>query len=548
MDFLNRAFAQVRDLFQSMTPGGRIVSGLLLTVIVVSLAYLFTHQVSGSDEYLMGGESFTVGELQAMQAAFGKAGLTNYRPDGARIRIPHGKHAEYMAALADNDALPAHFGKFLSDTIQGDSPFLTRQQRAERRKIATEKELSLIIRKMPGIEEASVLSDMQSEGGLQGTIIKSASVAVKPLGTGQLDQDQVRKVRHLVAAAFAGMKPEDVTVADINGQVYTGSGDVDSGGSAAEDAYIARKREHEKDWQAKILKALSYVPGVNVSVNVELDRQKFLQTEDVKHDPKTVAFRTTEKEKTATREGGGPGGRPGYVAQQPKANAATTVQSRRAGMSEQEEESEADTINAVSSTRTRSEDIGLTPKMVKAAIGVPASYFVKVWQKENPPAPGEEPKMPDKAELTKIKDAEMKRIRVHAATVLPAVVGMADATELVTVTDFQDIPAAVIPDPSMTEKALTFLGQYWATLGMLALAGFSLLMLRSMTRAALPPLPKPYVKPGDISDQAEETAAQAAHLGRFATGAASLRDELSELVAEDPDAAANILRAWIGAP
>ena len=56
MDFLNKAFAQFSDLFRSMTPGGRITAGLLLVVAVVSVGYLFQHQVSGGDDYLFGGD------------------------------------------------------------------------------------------------------------------------------------------------------------------------------------------------------------------------------------------------------------------------------------------------------------------------------------------------------------------------------------------------------------------------------------------------------------------------------------------------------------
>lgn len=42
----------------------------------------------------------------------------------------------------------------------------------------------------------------------------------------------------------------------------------------------------------------------------------------------------------------------------------------------------------------------------------------------------------------------------------------------------------------------------------------------------------------------EVTAAR--RLRRMAGSGPSLRDELSELVKEDPDSAANILRSWIG--
>ena len=55
MDFLNQAFAQFKDLFDGMTPGSRITAGLLLTVVLVSLGYLFTHAVPGSSVYLLDG-------------------------------------------------------------------------------------------------------------------------------------------------------------------------------------------------------------------------------------------------------------------------------------------------------------------------------------------------------------------------------------------------------------------------------------------------------------------------------------------------------------
>jgi flagellar M-ring protein FliF len=105
MDFLNQTVAQVNDLFRSMTPGARVTAGLLLLLVVISLGYLFTQQISGPDDYLMNGEPFSASELPAMEAAFSKAGLTNYKIDGARVRVPNGKQADYMGALADAKAL-----------------------------------------------------------------------------------------------------------------------------------------------------------------------------------------------------------------------------------------------------------------------------------------------------------------------------------------------------------------------------------------------------------------------------------------------------------
>jgi flagellar M-ring protein FliF len=89
-------------------------------------------------------------------------------------------------------------------------------------------------------------------------------------------------------------------------------------------------------------------------------------------------------------------------------------------------------------------------------------------------------------------------------------------------------------------------------LGMLGLALFSLVMLRSMIRA-VPSSPRPGGAAGALPAQPEEagseesaTSVSARRLERFTGGGPSLRDELTDLVQEDTDAAANILRTWIG--
>ena len=132
--------------------------------------------------------------------------------------------------------------------------------------------------------------------------------------------------------------------------------------------------------------------------------------------------------------------------------------------------------------------------------------------------------------------------------------GVDDPTQLVTVTEFQDITPPEIPSPGLMQNALTWLGQYWTTLGLIGLAFFSLVMLRSMVQAApgsqaeVSASPKP---PSDTEEDEEEEGESDGKpvprkLKRFSGSGASLRDELTELVGEDPETAANILRNWIG--
>ncbi len=110
MDILNKAFSQLRDLLRSMSAGSRITAGLLLVLVVVSVAYLFRYQMAGPDVYLLNNEVFSQEELRSMEVAFGKEGLRGWEFDGPRIRIPRGQQGAFLAALAKNDALPQRSG------------------------------------------------------------------------------------------------------------------------------------------------------------------------------------------------------------------------------------------------------------------------------------------------------------------------------------------------------------------------------------------------------------------------------------------------------
>ena len=51
MDFINKAWTQIADVFKGLTPGTRIAAGLLAAGIVVGLFYLFQYQAAGSSPF-----------------------------------------------------------------------------------------------------------------------------------------------------------------------------------------------------------------------------------------------------------------------------------------------------------------------------------------------------------------------------------------------------------------------------------------------------------------------------------------------------------------
>jgi len=546
MDFLNKTLAQLNDLFRSMTIGARITAGLLLVAVVVSLVYLFRFQAGGPEVDLMHGMPVPASHLPLMESAFAKAGLTNYEVRGTRVLVPHGQEAAYMAALADAEALPPNFGSAIRKAVESGNVFDSREDKERRMRVATQEELSQIIASMEGIDSAYVFFAVDKKFGLKREEVKTASVSVKPIGTRQLDPADVSKIRHLVAGAF-GMKYENVTVADLNGRVYYGDGE--TGGSAEDNLYVALTRNYERHYKLKILNSLSFIPNLTVEPIVVLDRDRISRIRRTQLDPKPVTIHTSEQTTSRTRQTGGPGGRVGYVAQQP--NTPTTLAAATTGNQEQEDTSHSESQSIPSGTQEERETVGLTPKLVKVSVGIPDSYFVKVWQERNPTPEGEEPKQPTQADLDKIRQEESAKIQAHVAALLPPAEGVDDLTQLVTVTTFTDLPSTPPPEPSMAQTALSWLAGSWRTLAVMVLALVSLLMLRSLIRSG--PIgagEQESLLPGVLAAEAPagEQAPSEGTSGprRFGSGQRSLRDELAELVEEDPDTAANILKSWIG--
>src|SRR3990172_4094247 len=204
MDFLNRALAQLRDLFQTMPPGGRIVAGLLLAVVVTSMGYLFQQGTAGPDEFLFGGEYLPDSQLNRIEGAIAQAGLSGHKREGNRIRVPAGQKAAYLAAVADADALPPNFNTLLETALDKGGPWESREATRERLKIAKQQTLSEIVRAMSWVEDAVVLYDEQEPRGLSGAKLVTGSVNVQPTAGEVLDPRRTRALQTPVAPPPVG--------------------------------------------------------------------------------------------------------------------------------------------------------------------------------------------------------------------------------------------------------------------------------------------------------------------------------------------------------
>ena len=135
----------------------------------------------------------------------------------------------------------------------------------------------------------------------------SASIVLKVRGT--LEPQQVRAIRHLVATAVSGLKPERVSVIDETGKLLAdGAAQSDPQEGAGADE---RKATYEKRLREQVEAIVSSVVGpghARVEITADFDLNRITQTSD-KFDPdgRVVRSSQTREESSATSDSkGGP--------------------------------------------------------------------------------------------------------------------------------------------------------------------------------------------------------------------------------------------------
>ena len=320
---------------------------------------------------------------------------------------------------------------------------------------------------------------------------------------------------------------------------------------AADDAYAHAVRKAEQDLNNKIRQSLSYIQNLTVTSTVVLDHEKESSTVEVKNDTTKAPLRSMEYSRPVYPNAGAVGGAPGL---RPQQGGGPNQTANLASTGEPGEETKSELINGVSTTSMEKESDGRGTKSVNVAVGIPASYYEKVWQRNNSPKAGEEAKKPDQTALDEIRKEITKDVTAHVARLLPPSPDVKDPMMLVTVTPFPDIKPPETVGPGLPQRTFTWLTDNWPMLTMVVLVLVSVSMLRSVLRAVPAASPEssaiaariPASESKTVEKEEPVEAAAARRLRRMSGSGPSLRDELSEIVKEDPDSAANILRTWIG--
>jgi flagellar M-ring protein FliF len=231
------------------------------------------------------------------------------------------------------------------------------------------------------------------------------------------------------------------------------------------------------------------------------------------------------------------------------------AQSATSGAESTTTESKSDVQNIPGHDTTNVELARLIPKKVTASIGIPTSYYAEVWRQRNPQPADKPAKPPEAAELATIETEIKERLKETVRNLLPDFDKGTNPYPHIVVESYTDLPRMPAAPPALAATATTWLADNWQTLAVVGVGLVSLLMLRSMVGAPARPAlavaatnqsAQPRLAAQEQATEDDEPEPARTLKTRFTMTGPDLKAELQEIVKENPDAAATILRSWIG--
>jgi len=158
----------------------------------------------------------------------------------------------------------------------------------------------------------------------------TASVAVEVAPGQTLSNEQVKSIVHLVASSVTGLSPDHVTVVDQFGNLLSQNGD-DANGMGLTDRQFAYRQKVEQAYARRIESLLAPIVGAGkvraqVSANIDFSRKEGTSES---YGPKPgilISEQASESVHNLGEQGGGTGGVPGALTNQPPAGGTTTPQ------------------------------------------------------------------------------------------------------------------------------------------------------------------------------------------------------------------------------
>ncbi|HEX7010491.1 MAG TPA: hypothetical protein VF184_10940 [Phycisphaeraceae bacterium] len=547
MEWLSQSWTRVRAQLEGLSGSQKwaIATTLALGLLLVGIAVI----VAGQPQRVAIG-AFAGGRSEEVLARLVRSGI-DARREGSQILVPVSQRDEALVVLVESELLSPNAAEAFNELIARQSPWQTTRQSERDYLIAKQQVLSQIISKMKGVRAASVILSMPRDQGFGAAYVRpSASVTIWMEGGGRVSDTLVDSVARLVASSVAEMTPQNVSVTDANhGRTRT----IEDEDDVLPTQTLELIHRLESYYREKINGVLSYIPGVIVAVNVQVDpvqSQQEVTWERQKNQP-LVNEMTESISRREVSPAAEPGARPNTGLEIPGSSGAGT---------EEKIERTETTFNDPPLTReVHRKTVGHQPEQINVTINVPRRYFVQIYQAANPSQNQQgqqgQQAITDQA-IQPVVNAQLAQIQAQVEPLIQA-----EAPGVVRVHMIPDETLMPPAAPATAGGVTAMLAADWlnpTTLSLGALAMVALAMMLWMVRSATRPEPLPSVEElaglpptlvadEDLVGEAEESEAPLAgvELGEDDLRSRKIAQQISELIKANPHEAGGLLGKWV---
>ncbi len=197
------------------------VTALFALIAIGSWLYWQQSQVDPRIS-LLPGAKLLEHDLGRIQLAFGDSGLNDYEIREGQIWVPRSLRDRFLKAINVHDASPESSREIYEPNPQ--SPWATSQQQRESNLLHKKKTIRQLVLQLEFVADAIVDYDELVDGNWPPTTRRSVAIVVRPKGGRLMESFQVDAIRNTICGAVAGLKPSEIVITDIvAGHAYVGS-------------------------------------------------------------------------------------------------------------------------------------------------------------------------------------------------------------------------------------------------------------------------------------------------------------------------------------
>ncbi|HRX85720.1 MAG TPA: flagellar M-ring protein FliF C-terminal domain-containing protein [Phycisphaerae bacterium] len=555
MDYLKRIVDQISQQLGVLGRSQRLAIGLCAVIVAGSLLWLVNFSTSPERVPLLD-QNMSLAEIDTILTELENEHI-EAKQTGNKVYVKLADRDRALLALNRANALPKDTSIGFAEYMADDDPFRPADENQWRRQVALATELGRVLSSGDEIASARVLFQGKTKRGMGNVdaLKPTASVYLKLKAGKAFNAGLVEGVCRFVSGAVPGLMPHSVTVVDAaTMRPYTLPDPEDALGADLLD----QRKQNERHLTEKLVTALRSIPGVLVSVSVELDATRRKTTTQ---DYGKQGIKSEDTSETSNNSGNG-SGETGVAA-----NVGVALSGGSTQTTNHTEEAHNEYFPA---QMTKHEDIEHAPFTLKhamASIAIPRSFLVGVHRARF----GEDvdvAKLDDNEDFRTLRESEVARVRSAAMNIL-----MTQDPKDVDVTVFYDFAPDsqelnTFPGGGMVAAAaddsgtMGYVKRYGMQGGVLGLALISFLMMARMVRkssevvaAILPPQArqKPAAEPEEMLSVTGGPVGKAAATEGLLVGQevdeetlrfTQLGSQVSQMVDTDPETAAELIRRW----